>query len=96
MEFVLVVLLLAGAAALITSPLRRKPPALEVGAELSALETAKAAKLDEIRDAELDFQVGKLSAGEYRALDVQLRAEAIDLLHQIDAARVTDEGAAGR
>ena len=92
MEFVLVLLLLAGAAALITAPLRRKPPPLEVGAELSALEAAKATKLEEIRDAELDFQVGKLSAGEYRAVDIQLRAEAIDLLHRIDAARAADGG----
>jgi hypothetical protein len=89
-EFVFVLLLLAAAAALITAPLRRKPPPPEAGAaELTALEAAKAAKLSEIRDAELDFRVGKLSADDYRALDRQLRSEAVDLLHQLDAARDT-------
>lgn len=88
MEFVLVLLLLAGAAALITAPLWRKPPPLEgEAAERTALEAAKAAKLGEIRDAELDFQVGKLSADDHRALDRQLRGEAVHLLHQLDAAR---------
>lgn len=97
MEFVLVLLLLAGAAALITAPLRRKPPPLEAAdAELTALEAAKAAKLSEIRDAELDFQVGKLSVDDYRALDGQLRGEAVELLHRLDAAREAEEGASGR
>ena len=93
MEFVLVLLLVAGAAAVISAPLRRKPVPLDAtAAELTALEVAKAAKLDEIRDAELDFRVGKLSADDYRALDSQLRAEAVDLLHRLDAARDADEG----
>jgi hypothetical protein len=86
-EFALVLLLLAATAALITAPLRRKPPPLEAeAAELTALEAAKAAKLGEIRDAELDFQVGKLSADDHRALDRQLRGEAVELLHRLDAA----------
>jgi hypothetical protein len=90
-EFVLVLLLLAGATALITAPLRRKGPAPDAeAAELTALEAAKAAKLREIRDAELDFRVGKLSADDYRALDGQLRGEAVDLIRQLDAAREVD------
>ena len=88
MEFVLVLLLLVVAAALITAPLRWKAiPADAEDAELTALEAAKAAKLREIRDAELDFRVGKLSADDHRTLDAQLRGEAVDLLHQLDAAR---------
>jgi hypothetical protein len=96
-EFVLVLLLLAGAAALITAPLWRKAPPLEAEtAELTALEAAKAAKLGEIRDAELDFQVGKLSADDHRALDRQLRGEAVELLHRLDAVRDAEGGAPGR
>ena len=64
-------------------------------AELTALEAAKAAKLGEIRDAELDFQVGKLSADDYRALDRQLRGEAVELLHRLDAARDAEGRAPG-
>jgi hypothetical protein len=96
-EFVLVLLLLAGAAVLITAPLWRKSPPLEAEtAELTALEAAKAAKLGEIRDAELDFHVGKLSADDYRALDRQLRGEAVELLHRLDAARDAEGGAPAR
>jgi hypothetical protein len=96
-EFLLVLLLLAGAAALVTAPLWRKPPPPEAGAaELAALDAAKAAKLSEIRDAELDFHVGKLSEDDYRALDRQLRGEAVELLHRLDAARDAEGGASGR
>jgi hypothetical protein len=90
-EFALVLLLLAATAALITAPLRRRPPSLEAeSAEVTALEAAKASKLDEIREAELDFRMGKLSARDYGALDRQLRAEAADLLHRLDAASVDE------
>jgi hypothetical protein len=51
----------------------------------AALEARKEAKYREIRDAELDFRTGKLSEGDYRALDRSLRAEAIEILKQIDA-----------
>jgi hypothetical protein len=91
MEFVLVLLLLAGAAALVTAPLWRKVGAEDAeAADVTALEAAKAAKLGEIRDAELDFQVGKLSADDYRTLDRQLRGEAVELLHQLDGVRDAD------
>jgi hypothetical protein len=92
-EFLLLLVLIAGAAALITAPLRARssPPAAEAD-EVAALEAAKASKLAEIRDAELDFRTGKLSARDYTAVDRQLRAEAADLLCRLDAA---DE-AAGR
>jgi hypothetical protein len=63
---------------------------------VTALEAAKAAKLGEIRDAELDFQVGKLSADDYRALDRQLRGEAVELLHQLDGVRDAGGGRPSR
>jgi hypothetical protein len=92
-ELILVLLLLAASAALVSSPLWRQMARDDgEGVELAALEAAKSAKLMEIRDTELDFRVGKLSEDDYRALDRQLRAEAVDLIHQLDAARVDGGG----
>jgi hypothetical protein len=54
------------------------------GAQRDDLEAAKEAKYREIRDAELDYRTGKLSEEDWRALDRELRAEAIDLLHRLD------------
>ena len=64
-------------------------------AERAELEAAKAAKYAEIRDAELDYRTGKLSEADWRALDRQLRREAVDILHRLDAldARGEDTGA---
>lgn len=95
MQFVLVMLVLCGATALIVSPLYSKRGAFGDGdAEEVALEAAKEAKFREIRDAELDFRTGKLSREDYRALDGALRAEAIDLLRRLDAVRAHAETAA--
>lgn len=51
----------------------------------AALEAAKEAKYREIRDAELDFRMGKLSEDDYREIDRELRAEAIEILRKLDA-----------
>ena len=48
------------------------------------LEAAKEAKYREIRDAELDYRTGKMSEADWRAVDRELRAEAIELLHKLD------------
>jgi hypothetical protein len=97
LELVLVLLLVAGAAALMSAPLWRRAVGDDAAAaQLTALEAAKAAKLGEIRDAELDFRVGKFSEEEYRALERQLRGEAVELLHQLDAARAADGNGMGR
>jgi hypothetical protein len=50
------------------------------------LELRKEAKYREIRDAEGDFQAGKLSEEDYRELDGVLRQEAIEILAEIDRA----------
>ena len=52
--------------------------------ELDALESAKESKYSEIRDNETDFRTGKLSEADFRALDRQLRAEAVEILRAID------------
>ncbi len=49
-----------------------------------ALESAKQAKYSEIRDNETDYRTGKLSDEDYRTLDRQLRAEAVEILRAID------------
>jgi type II secretory pathway component PulM len=86
-EFLLSLLLLVAAVAVIVAPLRRSRHAgRAVGPELAALQAAKEAKLREIHDAELDFRTGKLSARDYQALDHALRAEAIELVRRLDAA----------
>lgn len=58
------------------------------GAESAAreeLEAAKEAKYREIRDARLDLEMGRLTADEHRAIDRELRAEAIEILKRLDA-----------
>jgi hypothetical protein len=87
-EFVLLVAVLAGVSALIGLPLRRGVPADSgATADVLALEAAKSAKYQEIRDAELDFRTGKLSRADYLRLDRALRAEAIDVLRRLDEAQ---------
>jgi len=94
-QFVLVMLVLCGATALMASPLYSKVRGADgQDAEEAALEAARDAKFREIRDAELDFRTGKLSRDDYRALDSTLRAEAIDLLRRLDAVRGHEEQAA--
>jgi hypothetical protein len=51
----------------------------------SDLEAAREAKYREIRDAELDYRTGKLSTEDYEAIDRGLRAEAIEILNQLEA-----------
>lgn len=58
-------------------------PAGESG-ERGELETAREAKYREIRDAELDHRMGKLSDADYEAVDASLRAEAVEVLRALD------------
>ena len=75
------------AAWLIAAPLvsgRADAVATAEEAELAELEAARDAKYAEIRDAEMDYRTGKLSEADWRALDRQLRREAVELLHELD------------
>jgi len=58
----------------------------EVSDRVAELRAHRDAKYREIRDAELDLQTGKLSAEDHRALDRQLRAEAMEILRGLDEA----------
>ena len=79
---------LAVVVVVVAAPLRRgRTEAVEASesARRDALEAAKEAKYAEIRDAELDHRTGKLSDEDWRAQDRALRAEAIEILRQLDA-----------
>jgi hypothetical protein len=86
-EIVLVLILVAVAVLAISAPLR---PGRRVEREAARrgdradLEAARDAKYAEIRDAEMDYRTGKLSEADWRALDRQLRREAVALLHALD------------
>jgi hypothetical protein len=72
---------------LVSAPLRRGGAArMEAQDELrrADLELARDAKYREIRDAELDYRTGKLSEADWRRLDRELRAEAVEILKGLD------------
>jgi hypothetical protein len=90
MSYLIIALLLLGVVWLVSEPLRRAAAATGAGSggpsmERIDLEAARDAKYREIRDAELDHQTGKLSDADYAAIDSSLRAEAVELLHRLDA-----------
>ena len=83
-ELAIVILALL-AAAVIAAPLRLGPAVdAREDERRAALEAAKEAKYREIRDAELDFRMGKMSEPDYRATDRELRSQAVAILRQID------------
>jgi hypothetical protein len=96
--YVLVLVVLAGVIYLISGPLRaanRPEDSLSTAPDVAELEAARDAKYREIRDAELDVRTGKLSDEDYAALDGSLRAEAVEILHQLDEARSDEPVASG-
>ena len=50
------------------------------------LEAQRITKLNEIREAELDWRTGKLSEADWKDTDAKLRAEAAVILRELDAA----------
>ena len=84
---IVVIALLSLVVWLVSGPLRTGAAAAEDAdaARREDLEAAKEAKYREIRDAELDYRTGKLSEADWRALDRELRAEAMELLRRLDA-----------
>jgi flagellar biosynthesis/type III secretory pathway M-ring protein FliF/YscJ len=84
---ILVIVLLGFVVWMVSVPLRRGAAATTEdrdAAQREDLETAKEAKYREIRDAELDHRTGKLSESDWRSLDRELRAEAMELLRRLD------------
>jgi flagellar biosynthesis/type III secretory pathway M-ring protein FliF/YscJ len=97
MEYALAAVVLALIVAFVVSrPLRRGPEVDRREDERrSALEAAKEAKYREIRDAELDFRMGKLSEGDFKVTDRELRTQAIAILRELDEL-APDDAPSGR
>jgi flagellar biosynthesis/type III secretory pathway M-ring protein FliF/YscJ len=85
-EYALALLVLALiVAGVLSVPLRRRgEEQRREETRLAELQAAKEAKYREIRDAELDREMGKLSQDDWRAVDRDLRAEAIEILRELD------------
>jgi hypothetical protein len=84
-EVVIPALVLAAlVAVLVIQPLRAGVTEEPGGDERADLEAAKESKYREIRDAELDHRMGKLSEAEWRPLDRELRGQAIEILRRLD------------
>jgi hypothetical protein len=92
-EFLIFLAILAVVVVFVTRPLWRPPDeaprarASQDLADVADLEAARDAKYREIRDAELDHRTGKLSAEDFELVDRSLRAEALEILRQLDGVR---------
>ena len=86
MEYAVALLVLGALVALVVIVPLRRPEAEPVRDEgrIQELQAAKEAKYREIRDAELDHRMSKLSQADWRGLDRELRAEAITVLQELD------------
>ena len=91
MTFLLFLAILAMVVVFVTRPLWRTPggsaqdhPGLGGSTTLADLEAAREAKYREIRDAELDHRTGKLSEADFQVIDSSLRAEAVEILRELD------------
>lgn len=87
MEFILAVIIAIGIIAFVAYPLfgtAREETAESAGA-FDELVAQRNAAYDAIRDLDLDFQMGKLSEGDYRARRDKYVARAAHVLQEIDA-----------
>src|SRR5262249_53353931 len=90
MEVLLAVAIVVLVAWFVLAPLRDGPsakPADSTEAELADFEARKQAKDRQIRDAEADHASGKLDDEDFKRLDTELRAEAVEILKGIDRLR---------
>jgi hypothetical protein len=85
-EYALALIALAAViAVVVTRPLIRGDGAeRQYNTRIEELRAAKEAKYREIRDAELDHRMGKVSREAWRAVDRDLRSEAIEILRELD------------
>ena len=63
----------------------RRPAVPVALLELQELEAEKERLLGEIHDLELDWQTGKLSEDDYRAIEAGLKTRAVEVLKEIEA-----------
>ena len=72
----------------VTAPLTRPAAAAaEADDRRAELEAAKDAKYREIRDARLDFRLGKVSAADHEATERELHSQALAILDELDDLR---------
>jgi hypothetical protein len=92
-QLLVILVVLVALVLFLTAPLRRagadipaRQQLAEAAAEteLAELEAAREAKYRELRDAELDHSMGKLSDDDYELLNASLRSEAVEILHKLD------------
>ena len=83
-----VIVALAVVVIVVGQPLRGGGARAETDAEfrVAELEARRDAKYREIRDCDLDFRTGKMSEEDHRAMDRELRAEAMEILRELDEA----------
>jgi hypothetical protein len=90
---ILMLALLGAVLSIVLRPLttlRRAPRRRsQVRADLDAM---REAKYQEIRDAELDYRMAKLSQRDHEAVDGALRREALEILDQIRRLEELDDG----
>ena len=86
MEFGLALIVLVAVVAMVVLVPLTRPGEAERrdAARRDELEAAKEAKYREIRDAEMDHRMGKLSDRDWRVMDRELRGEAVEILRQLD------------
>lgn len=63
----------------------RPAPRPDAEIERQELEAEKGRLLREIHELELDYETGKLSDDDYRAIEARLKGKAIEVLQRIDA-----------
>ena len=92
-----VIALLALTVFFVGSPLRRRgdEQPLTVEGRIADLEAARDARYREIRELEIDHRTGKLDDDDWRSLDRELRAEAIEILRELDSLRPPEAEAGG-
>ncbi len=72
----------------VSAPLSRPAAAAaEADDRRAELEAAKDAKYREIRDARLDFRLGKVSAADHEATERELQSQALAILDELDDLR---------
>ncbi len=82
---VLTLVLLAVVIAVVSRPLLAARKLTEPEAPRQEdLKAAREAKYREIRDAELDYRTGKLSREDFEVVNGTLRAEAVEILDQLE------------
>jgi len=94
MEILFGAVLLICVAAFVLRPLLQAEEPKQRGGDprIAELEARKEAKYREIRDAELDHAAGKLSDADFSQQDAELRADAIEILKELDALIADDPG----